>query len=93
MSEPPKEISTEDLVADVRSGLDSSSLIKKYGVSEKALGKAVGKLVESGVFSQSDLVQLFSKSSMMRSLTWQCPACGKIVPAAYDSCTRCGTPQ
>lgn len=81
------------LRSDIISGLNSSALVKKYRVSEAVLGKLIVQLIESGRLHHEDLAELYSVSEIIRALTWECPYCRKIVPAAYDQCTKCGNPR
>jgi len=86
-------VDTNALRSDVLAGLDASALTAKYRISEAVLGKLIVRLIESGDLSHEDLAALYSVSQIIRALTWECPYCRKIVPAAHDECTKCGNPR
>jgi|GEM_PF-591809 len=92
MNDAPN-VDSNALKADIMAGLSSRSLAEKYHISDELLGKLVAGLVESGQLTHDDLKRLFSVSDLIRALTWECRYCRKIVPAAYDQCTRCGNPR
>ncbi|MCA1962286.1 MAG: zinc ribbon domain-containing protein [Desulfomonile sp.] len=81
------------LRSDIIAGLDARSLTKKYRMSDELLGKLVSRLVERGDLTHDDLNRLYSVSELIRALTWKCAYCRKVVPAAYEYCTRCGNPR
>jgi hypothetical protein len=86
-------VDTKALRSDIIAGLDSLALVKKYRISEAMLGKLIVQLIESGDLRHEDLAELYSVSEIIRALTWECPYCRKVVPAAYDVCTKCGNPR
>lgn len=86
-------VDAKALRSDIFSGLSAPALARKYGVTEVALGKLIVRFIESGELSHEDLAGLYSASQIIRALTWECPNCRKIVPDAYDKCTKCGNPR
>ena len=86
-------VDTSALRSDIIAGLNAPDLAAKHGISETALGKVIVQLIESGDPSHEDLAALYSVSQIIRALTWECPYCRKIVPAAHDECTKCGNPR
>lgn len=81
---------TKAIASDILAGKDLAELMRKYRLSERGIEKALAALIENGELTQSDLTQLFSSSQLIRSLTWECPVCRKVLPVAIDACTRCG---
>jgi hypothetical protein len=55
-------ISATDAAQCIRSGMDDSALMKRYGISAKALRSLLRKLVAAGVFEQSELDKRMSGS-------------------------------
>ena len=55
-------ISASDALRCIRSGMDDSSLMKKYGISAKALRSLLRKLVASGLIDQSELDERMSQT-------------------------------
>jgi len=84
---------TKALVADILAGKDLAAVMKRHKLSERGLDKALATLIERGDISQADLTRLYSSSQLIRSLTWECPVCRKVLPVAIDTCTRCGNPR
>jgi len=87
------EVDLKALQADVLAGMDAPSLAVKYGISETKLGHLIVRLIEDGKLSHEDLAALYSVSQIVSALTWECPDCHEIVPAAYEECTKCGNPR
>lgn len=81
---------TDAIMADILVGKDLPALMSKHKLSARGLDKALTVLIQRGDLSQSDLTRLYSSSQLIRSLTWRCPVCHKILPEAVDTCTRCG---
>jgi hypothetical protein len=81
---------TKAIVSDILAGKDLAAVMRKHRLSERGLEKALATLIERGDLTQSDLTRLFSSSQLIRSLTWECPVCRKVLPVALDMCTRCG---
>ncbi|MFH1115861.1 MAG: zinc ribbon domain-containing protein [Pseudomonadota bacterium] len=50
-----RTISAKEILKDMRAGLNDSSLMEKYQLSEKSLKAAFKKLVETGAVKQADL--------------------------------------
>ncbi|MCA1960170.1 MAG: hypothetical protein LDL33_05200 [Desulfomonile sp.] len=84
------EVDIKALRSDILAGLDAPTLAEKYGISETALGKLIVQLIENGDLGHEDLATLYSVSQIVHALTWECPDCHKVVPAAYEECTECG---
>lgn len=84
------EVDLGKLKSDILAGLGAQTLIRKYQMAEEALAKVVSALMESGDLNHEHLQHLYSTSEIIRTLTWQCNYCRKIVPAAHDTCPRCG---
>ena len=57
-------ISPTDAVQCIRSGMDDSALMKRYGISAKALRSLFRKLVASGFVEQSELDKRLSESHL-----------------------------
>jgi uncharacterized Zn finger protein (UPF0148 family)/uncharacterized protein (DUF433 family) len=48
-------IKAQEIVKDIRAGMDDSALMRKYGLSAKGLQWSFEKLVKAGIFTQQDL--------------------------------------
>jgi DNA-binding response OmpR family regulator len=57
-------ISATDAARCIRSGMDDSALMKRYGISAKALRSLLRKLVASGVVDQSELDKRMSETHL-----------------------------
>ena len=57
-------ISATDAARCIRSGMDDSALMKRYGISAKALRSLLRKLVASGVVEQSELDKRMSETHL-----------------------------
>jgi DNA-binding response OmpR family regulator len=55
-------ISATDAAQCIRSGMDDSFLMKRYGISARALGSLLRKLVASGLIDQAELDRRLSES-------------------------------
>jgi hypothetical protein len=55
-------ISATDAAQCIRSGMDDSALMKRYGISAKGLRSLLRKLVASGVVERSELDKRMSET-------------------------------
>ncbi|HTY24816.1 MAG TPA: response regulator [Desulfomonilaceae bacterium] len=62
MTKEKPVISGADAAKCIRSGMDDSSLMKRYGISAKGLRSLFGKLVASGIIQQSELDKRMSET-------------------------------
>jgi hypothetical protein len=50
-----RKISAKSLVLDIKAGMDSTGLMRKYEISEHGLQKLINKLLDNGLIEKSDL--------------------------------------
>ena len=85
-----RTISTKEILADIKAGMDDAALMEKYWLSGKTLQSLFKKLVDTGVLRQNDLEKRTLMSEKSYAIAWECPACGAPQTKAYDECPRCG---
>jgi hypothetical protein len=87
---PKRKISAKELAADIRGGMDDSSLMTKYGLSSPGLENAFKKLVQANIFRESELVARRLVAEKTVAAAWKCPACAMPQDHAHDECPQCG---
>ncbi len=99
MSDKPKtKIKASEIVSDIRSGMSEPELKQKYGLRQKSLEQALGKLSAAGLLTDIE-IQKWNKSNEnydlrprpeVRIPQWRCPSCNAPQPEEKDECPVCG---
>jgi hypothetical protein len=89
-SESKRTINAKEAVADIRSGMTSSDLMQKYGVSAKGLEALFRKLVAAGLLHENELDRRNDGPVTTMLVAWKCPACGAAQTREYAECPQCG---
>jgi hypothetical protein len=89
-SEPKRTINAKEAAAAIRSGMTSSDLMQKYGVSAKGLDKLFRKLVDAGLLHENELKRRNEDPVRTMHVAWECPACGAAQTREYAECPQCG---
>jgi hypothetical protein len=89
-SEPKRTINAKEAATDIRSGMTSSDLMQKYGVSAKGLDKLFRKLVDAGLLHENELNLRNEDPVRTMHVAWKCPACGAAQTREYAECPQCG---
>lgn len=98
MTDPGKrKLSAKEILKDIRSGMDSSGLKHKYGLSDKSLQSVYRQLLAAGALTEHEVQRLgpgdrSSESSheVPKAPQWQCPACSAPLAAEVPECPVCG---
>jgi hypothetical protein len=87
-----KKISAKAIMADLRTGLSDTELMKKYNLSYSALQDIFSKLTKAGLATQA----YFNKRALKQSPALQsenstrtCPHCGFSSATVFTKCPRC----
>jgi len=88
--EPKRTINAKEAAADIRSGITSSDLMQKYGVSAKGLEVLFRKLVAAGLLHENELNRRNEDTVKTMHVAWKCPACGAAQTREYAECPQCG---
>jgi hypothetical protein len=95
-SEKPK-INIREIIEDIRSGLDDSSLMRKYRLSERGLQLLYEKLRTTGLLTEEEararleIVTEATESETEDSKdSWRCPACRVTQSTPMIECPTCG---
>jgi hypothetical protein len=89
-SESKRTINAKEAVADIQSGMTSSELMQKYGVSAKGLDALLRKLVAAGLLHENELDRRNDGPVTTMHVAWKCPACGAAQTREYAECPQCG---
>jgi Mor family transcriptional regulator len=85
-----RRISGNEILRDIRSGMDDAGLMKKYDLSPKAILLVMGKLVSTGQLSPEELAARKSLARTVYISTYRCPVCQDIHFTKSKSCPSCG---
>jgi hypothetical protein len=89
-TEPKRTINAKQAAADIRSGMTSSDLMQKYGLSAKGLEALFRKLVDAGLLRENELDRRNEDPVRAVHVAWKCPACGAAQTREYAECPQCG---
>jgi flagellar biosynthesis GTPase FlhF len=87
---PKRQLSSREILQDIRSGMDDTALMEKYGLSARELQEAFKKIIAAGELKQDELDSRGSAAERNINTTWKCPACEKEQPREFDECPVCG---
>ncbi len=90
-------IPSEEVVADIKSGMSDAELIVKYGITAHALQGLYDKLINAGLVRMADIQHRLPAYEETVDVTgkpaplfdWECPACGVAQPKT-QTCISCG---
>jgi len=85
-----QRISAKEVVEDLRTGADDSTLMTKYNLTEGGLQSLFKKLVAVGAIDQAEIDTRKSEPEADPELVWECPACGKPQTRELEECPDCG---
>jgi hypothetical protein len=84
-----RTIDAKQVLTDIKSGMDDSSLMQKYQLSKKGIQSLFKKLVDGGVLNPGDLEKRGSPPEKSLEIAWKCPICGNPQTTQYDKCPEC----
>ncbi|HMK37346.1 MAG TPA: hypothetical protein VK463_19890 [Desulfomonilaceae bacterium] len=87
---PKKKISANELLTDIRAGMDDAGLMEKYGISAKGILTVMNTLIWKGLMSPSELAERRSLAKTVFMPVLKCPACHEIHFSKQDKCPKCG---
>jgi uncharacterized protein (DUF433 family) len=87
-----KKVSAKELLADIRAGMDDSSLMEKHGLSSRRILQAMNRLMGQGLMSPSELADRRSLAKTVYMPVFKCSVCGDITFTKTEKCSRCGSP-
>lgn len=98
MTDPVKrKVSAKEILTDIRSGMDTSELKRKYGLSDKSLAYVCNKLAAAGALTDKEGRRLGPPLESPEApheppapAQWRCPACNAPQPVEMDECPACG---
>lgn len=90
MVKQKRRLSSKQLVADIRAGLDAEALREKYQLSEKALSQFLKELLLRGLIEPSELRERGLDLEAAMATLRTCPACGWEYAGESDDCPKCG---
>ncbi len=85
-----RHISGQEVVHDIKSGMDDLALMDKYKLSPRELDLLMKKLVEKERISEADLSELQLLWAQKKGTEWHCPACHMPQAHQFDECPQCG---
>lgn len=85
MPQSSRKVSAKELAEDIKSGLSTEALMKKYGVSAQGLQRLLNQLLQNGLITEDDLLNLMRPNSETR-----CTGCGKLNDLGSKFCSGCG---
>ncbi|MBM3300381.1 MAG: zinc ribbon domain-containing protein, partial [Deltaproteobacteria bacterium] len=85
MPQSTRKVSAKELAEDIKSGLGTEDLMKKYGVSAQGLQRLLNQLLQNGLINEEDLSNL-----MRRGAETRCSGCGKLNELESKFCSGCG---
>jgi hypothetical protein len=86
-----KTIDAKEILADIRTGMDNSTLIQKYGLSENGLQNLFKKLLNAGALKpkQAKEARISSNPGKTDEHVWKCSQCGEPQAKSFDECCEC----
>jgi hypothetical protein len=92
-----RKISGKQILADIRSGMDSYELKRKYDLSDKGFESVCTRLVAARALSENEVRRLAPRGDSSETAPevpkyarWQCPACNTPQTAEMSECPVCG---
>ena len=85
-----RQLSAREILQDIRSGMDDTTLMGKYHLSSQGLQSVFKKLIAVRVIKQAELDQRTPPHDRTVNLVWKCPACGKSQSREFEECPECG---
>jgi hypothetical protein len=83
-----RRISGNELVKDIRNGMDDAAIIKKHQISQDKLEIFFDKLIKAGVLTQAEIDA--RKRLLQTEVLFECPACGSKNVDYFEECPACG---
>jgi uncharacterized protein (DUF433 family) len=90
-AEAKKKVGSNELLADIRAGMDDSSLMEKYGLSSRRVLQAMNRLIWHGLMSPAELADRRSLAKTVYTPVFKCRQCGDITFTKTEKCPKCGT--
>jgi hypothetical protein len=86
-----KTINAKEILADIKTGMDNSALIEKYGLSENGLQSLFRKLLDAGALKpkQAKVEKTSSDPGKTDEHVWKCSQCGEPKAKSFDECCEC----
>ncbi len=86
-----KTINAKEFLADIKTGMNNSALIRKYGLSEKGLQSLFRKLLDAGALKPKQAKEEKTSSDPVKTdeRVWKCSQCGEAQAKSFDECCEC----
>lgn len=93
-----RKLSANQIVADIRGGLDDALLKQKYGLTDKTLDSVYRKLTDAGLLTEAEILNRTASEPAQRPVDreyslvgkWQCPSCHAPHDSEKKECPVCG---
>jgi hypothetical protein len=94
-----RRISAQQLLSDIRGGMDAEQLKQKHGLSDRSLESAFGKLAAAGLLTEQEIPRCSSFPLTLHEGSHEdaettsrkkCPACDADLTADSPECPACG---
>jgi len=93
-----RKLSAKEILTDIRSGMDSSELKRKHGLSDKSFGYVLKQLSAARVLTEDEKRRLEPRRSPSKPSheapvpppQWRCPACNAPQTGEVSECSACG---
>jgi len=100
MTSPEKRrISAQQLLSDIRSGVDAEQLKQRHNLSDRSLESVLRKLAAAGLLTEAEMKKLSLAPPSLRDAPQndsqtgslqKCPACGAPLTSNSPECLACG---
>ena len=85
-----RSLRAKDVVAAIRTGMDDSALMVKYGLTPQGLTKLMDTLVWQGLISRTELAERKAAEIEKGLPVYQCATCSELQFAMLAQCPHCG---
>ncbi len=86
-----RKITANEVLADLREGLDDFALMKKYQLTSQGLQSLFNKMINSGAITPTELEDRITPLEKTVELgLFFCTACGNTEANEFPTCPRCG---
>jgi|GEM_PF-4392805 len=79
----------QEALAEMRSGMDDSSLMRKYGLSPKEVEELHTVLSAGNPAGPPVSREKTAEAEDQIQITWRCPACGHFQATRFETCPMC----
>ncbi len=86
---PERSVNKEELLDDIRFGMDDRTLMEKYKLSAQELKSQFENLVEDGSVRVEEMYRLDPITPKLPTTEWKCPRCGTLLSSEFQVCPVC----